>query len=120
MNKVITSVVFGLAVSAPGMAQADSKQGQQLVECREQLAVLYGEDTRVRLRGRAAGRESILKFSVYPDGEYHLRVSCARLDNGLVNLTDRHGVALLAPTVDTEELVAMETDTENSGDLASR
>ena len=119
MNKVVASIVLGLAVSASGTAYASNDRDQQLVECKEQLAAMYGEDTRVRLRGKAAGRESILKFSVYPNGNRHLRVSCALAGDGSLAMTDRHGMALMAGE-QTEELIAQETDAGATPELAIR
>lgn len=107
MNKVVASFVLGLAMSGSGLAQANTEQGQQLADCKEQLASMYGDETRVRLRGKAVSSESTLTFSVYPNGQRHLRVACVRSDNGDLNVTDRHGVALVSPEQNADKLSAL-------------
>ena len=107
MNKVVASIILGVSITGAGLAQANSDQSQQLAECKAQLASMYGDDTRVRLRGKAAGSESTLTFSVYPNGERHLRVACTRADTGGLNVTDRHGMALALPEQNADKLSAL-------------
>jgi len=107
MNKVVASVVLGVVMAGSGVAQADNDLNQQLANCKEQLASIYGDDTRVRLRGKGVGRESILNFSVYPKGERQLRVSCTRGFDGNLSMTDRNGVALAMPAQNADKLTAL-------------
>lgn len=107
MNKVVASVVLGLSLASTGVAQASSEQGQQLTECKEQLTAIYGEETRVRISGKAAVSESTLKFRVYPRGERLLRVSCTRAETGAVSLMDQYGIALVVPQQNDETLMAL-------------
>ena len=107
MNKVVASVVLGLVMAGSGVAQANSEQNQQLADCKQQLASIYGDDARVRLRGKGVGRESILNFSVYPKGERQLRVSCTRTRDGGLSMTDRNGVALAMPAQNADKLTAL-------------
>jgi hypothetical protein len=107
MNKVLTGVLMSVALTTSVVAQADSEQGQQLNQCKQQLAAIYGEDTRVRISGKAAGSDSTLNFRVYPSGERLQRVSCARTADGAVSLMDRYGIALLVPEQEGEKLSAL-------------
>lgn len=107
MNKVVASVILGAVLSGAGATQANSEQNQQLADCKEQLSAIYGDDARVRLRGKGVGRASILNFSVYPKGERQQRVSCTKTADGALNLTDRHGVALVAPEQNGDTLTAL-------------
>ena len=107
MNKVFTSVVLGAVLAGSSTAHAASELNQQLTDCKDQLAAIYGDDTRVRLRGKGVGRASILNFSVYPKGERQLRVSCTRAGDGALQMTDRNGVALVTPEQAGDTLTAL-------------
>ncbi len=97
MNKVLARLVMGTVVLGAASAQADTDRDQQLLDCREQLATIYGEDVRVRISGRAALDDPALKLLVYPSGERLLRVRCELAADGGVTMEDRFGVALVAP-----------------------
>ncbi len=107
MNRLMTGVIFGAALMGSGLASGASDQNQHLAECREQLETIYGEDTRVRLRGRGVSRDLVLNFSVYPEGQGQLRVSCKRTRDGTLELSDRQGVALVPPNHGGDELTTL-------------
>ena len=107
MNKVFTRAVLAAVLAGAGATQADTEQGEQLRECKQQLAAIYGEDVRVRINGSAAVGESTLNLRVYPKGERLLRVSCARSADGGLEMLDRHGMALVLPEQNGEELTAL-------------
>lgn len=104
MNKVLASFVMGVSLTVAGVAQADSEQGQQLVDCKQQLEVIYGADARVRIGGKSAVNDPTLKLRVYPQGERFLRVSCTRTPEGAVSLANQYGIALFEPQQRSEEI----------------
>lgn len=107
MNKLVASVILGAVLAGAGATQADSELNQQFADCKEQLSAIYGDDARIRLRGKGLGRASILNLSVYPKGERQLRVSCTRTADGELTMTDRNGVALVMPADKGDKLTAL-------------
>ena len=104
MKKVLAGFVIGMSLSVTGLAQAGSEQGQQLTECKQQLAAIYGDEARVRVGGKSAINEPTLKLRVYPQGERLVRVSCSRTSGGAVSLLNQYGIALLEPQQRSEEV----------------
>ncbi len=104
MNKVLAGFVMGVTLSVTGIAQAESEQGQQLAECKQQLAAVYGDEARVRVGGKSAVDQPTLKLRVYPQGERLVRVSCSRTAEGAVSLVNQYGIALLEPQQRSEEV----------------
>ncbi|KZX54921.1 hypothetical protein A3709_07865 [Halioglobus sp. HI00S01] len=107
MNKVVAMAVMSVALSGAGVAQAESPLGQQFTECKAQLANIYGDDTRMRLDGKAPGRGTILKLRVYPEGQGVTRVHCTRDVDGELSFVDQHGMALVPAKQDEDALSAL-------------
>ena len=107
MNKVVASLIMGVALSGAGVAQAESALSQQLTECKTELASIYGEETRMRLDGKAPGKGSILKLRVYPEGQGVSRVRCTRDADGSLSLVNQHGLALVPARQDEDALSAL-------------
>ena len=103
MNKVMASVVLGVALAGSGMAQAGDER-KQLAECKAELAAIYGDETRVRLRSMGGGRDRPLNLSVHVPGEEQVRVVCKRGADGELQLMDRDGVALLPASTDNSKI----------------
>ena len=97
MKRIAASLATGLVMAGAAAVQAGSEQGQQVAECKTQLTAVYGDDAHVRTIGKASVRGSTMTFSVHPEGERRVRVTCTRLPDGNISMTDRYGIAVTMP-----------------------
>lgn len=97
MKNVIASLAMGLALTGASVVQAGHEQDQQVAECKTQLTSVYGEDTHVRIIGKASLQEPAMSFSVHPKGERRVRVTCSLMPDGDVSMMDDYGIALAMP-----------------------
>ncbi|KAA1188390.1 hypothetical protein F0M18_17990 [Pseudohalioglobus sediminis] len=106
MKKVLAGVVMGVALTGAMGAQAESAHGEQLAECKQELAAIYGKDARVRINGVVPGSDT-LTLRVYPKGERLQRVECVQSAEGEVRLLGQTGLAKRASEQTTEALTAL-------------
>jgi hypothetical protein len=99
MKKVAAGLAMGFVLATATAAQAgsDGNRFQQVAECKTQLTAVYGEDAHVRTIGKVSVRGSAMTFSVSPQGERRVKVTCTPGPDGNVSVMDRYGFALAMP-----------------------
>ena len=107
MNKLLAGMIIGLAFTGTGVAQAESRHGEQLAECKQELAAVYGGDARIRINGVVPGSDTVLTLRVYPRGERLQRVECLQTAGGEVRLLSENTVARALSGQKTAALTAL-------------
>lgn len=102
MFKRVTIGMVLAGVAVPSLA--GSLDREHLAQCKSELKRVYGEDSRMKLksikRSRAGNQMRIQ--AVVPDGGSHM-ATCWVDSEGMTNMLDQEGVALVIPEFDSED-----------------
>lgn len=98
----IGMVLAGVAI--PSLAA--NMDREHLTQCKSELKRVYGEDSRMKLKSIKRNRNgNQMKIqAVIPDGENHM-TTCWVDRDGVINIVDQDGVALLTPEFDSSDKV---------------
>lgn len=108
MKATIMMTTAALLIGSASLpALAGSKEQQQLAQCKEQLAGIYGEDARLRLKSMQSGKVRKMRIQAIPAGGESNLVVCWVDSEQRVHLEDRDGVALNLPAYDSSDKVSL-------------
>lgn len=102
MFKRVTIGMVLAGVAVPSLA--GSLDREHLAQCKSELKRVYGEDSRMKLKSikRSRGGNQMRIQAVVPDGGSHMS-TCWVDSEGMTNMLDQEGVALVIPGFDSED-----------------
>ena len=101
--KMFRRVTIGMVLAGVALpSMAGSLDREHLAQCKSELKRVYGEDTRMKLKSIKRNRNGnkMRIQAVNPDGGSEL-TTCWVDGDGITNMRDHDGVALVAPAYDT-------------------
>ncbi len=108
--KTLAIATFGLVLTAASTSTfAGSVDSQQLAQCKADISRVFGDDTRMKLKGvkRSRAGHQMRIHAVPSEGDSQL-VTCWIDKEGNTNINDRDGVAMTIPaygeTVETASI----------------
>jgi hypothetical protein len=105
MFKRVTIGMVLAGVAIPAMATAPDSA--HLAQCKSDLKRVYGEDTRLKLKSikRSRNGNQMRIKAIVPDSGSHM-TTCWVDHDGVTNMQDKNGVALVAPSFDSGDKVS--------------
>ena len=105
--KMFRRITIGMVlagVAAPGLAASVDRE--DLAQCKSQLKRVYGEETRMKLKSIKRSRNgNQMRIQTIVPGAKSEMVTCWVDQDGVANMQDHDGVALVFPEFDSADKV---------------
>ena len=107
--KMFRRITIGMVlagVAAPGLAASADRE--DLAQCKSELKRVYGEDTRLKLKSirRTRTGNQMRIQTIIPDAGSEM-VTCWVDQDGVANMQDHDGIALIVPEFDSMDKVTL-------------
>ena len=107
--KTFTSFAVSMVlVSAAVPAIAGSHDREDLAQCKSELRKVFGDNSTMKLKSIKRSRNGAqMRIKAVPAGGESRMVTCWVDSEGLANMVDKEGIALVVPQYDNSDKVSL-------------
>ena len=107
--KTFTSFAVSMVLASAALpALAGTHDRENLAQCKSELRKVFGDNTTMKLKSIKRSRDGAhMRIKTIPVGSDSRMVTCWVDNEGMTNMVDKEGVALVAPTYEDGDKVSM-------------
>lgn len=107
--RTFTSFAVSMVLASAALpSMAGTHDREHLAQCKSELRKVFGDNTTMKLKSIKRSRGGAhMRIKTVPNGGESRMVTCWVDSEGMTNMVDREGVALIAPTYENGEAVSL-------------